>query len=402
MFWKNKKFSGFTRTPNLALLQCFLKVFIHSGDIKKKTPLNQTSIATKKTMPKLVCGFTLVELLVVLSIISFLASIILASMQSARDKAVGAKITEDLRQVKIAAELYYGDKQNYNFSFLDNIDRDILVDNKQPVTRSFDFNLIEKADAQTPAPPACVLFNSIAGNLYAGRYLSNIPIHPRQDYSKNICYKAAKTSDGTIFTAYAETPTTFYVGGSPTYKRVGFVVGDTSVPNLNRIREATNYEYLRNVGSTTLDITNVFEIVDEVIGITKGSAGNSGTSSGSSLGGDSGGGLLTSSCSLGEVLSNGVCVSSCPPGQTAVLGVCSLCPYGQYYNSSIGSCVVGMNNGCGYATYLANGVCMLTGDGCGFDEMGPCVIFPQPIYSCPTGKTFQINGQENTANGTCI
>jgi prepilin-type N-terminal cleavage/methylation domain-containing protein len=56
-------------------------------------------------------GFTLIELLVVISIISLLASVILASMASARQKAVSSKITQGFKQLDTAIALY---KDTYN------------------------------------------------------------------------------------------------------------------------------------------------------------------------------------------------------------------------------------------------------------------------------------------------
>ncbi len=44
-------------------------------------------------------GFTLIELLVVISIISFLSSIVLASLNTARNKAQTAKAKEDMQQI---------------------------------------------------------------------------------------------------------------------------------------------------------------------------------------------------------------------------------------------------------------------------------------------------------------
>lgn len=50
-------------------------------------------------------GFTLIELLVVISIISLLASIVFASLNSARGKARYARVLSDFDQIRTAAEL---------------------------------------------------------------------------------------------------------------------------------------------------------------------------------------------------------------------------------------------------------------------------------------------------------
>jgi len=58
-------------------------------------------------------GFTLIELLVVIAIIGILASVILASLNSARAKARDARRKSDLAQLVRAVELYRNDNANY-------------------------------------------------------------------------------------------------------------------------------------------------------------------------------------------------------------------------------------------------------------------------------------------------
>ncbi len=58
-------------------------------------------------------GFTLIELLVVISIIGLLASIVMASLNSARKKARDARRIADLNQIKLALEMYFDSNRYY-------------------------------------------------------------------------------------------------------------------------------------------------------------------------------------------------------------------------------------------------------------------------------------------------
>ena len=58
-------------------------------------------------------GFTLIELLVVIAIIGILATIVLVSLNTARQKARDVRRIGDLRQVALALEMYYDDSARY-------------------------------------------------------------------------------------------------------------------------------------------------------------------------------------------------------------------------------------------------------------------------------------------------
>ncbi len=52
-------------------------------------------------------GFTLIELLVVIAIIGILSAVVLASLNSARNKGADAAVRSNLNNVRAQAELYY-------------------------------------------------------------------------------------------------------------------------------------------------------------------------------------------------------------------------------------------------------------------------------------------------------
>lgn len=58
-------------------------------------------------------GFTLIELLVVIAIIGILSSVVLASLNSARQKSRDARRLSDVKQLQLSLELYYDANNNY-------------------------------------------------------------------------------------------------------------------------------------------------------------------------------------------------------------------------------------------------------------------------------------------------
>lgn len=58
-------------------------------------------------------GFTLIELLVVIAIIGILSSVVLASLNSAREKGRDARRVSDIKQIQLALELYYDSNGSY-------------------------------------------------------------------------------------------------------------------------------------------------------------------------------------------------------------------------------------------------------------------------------------------------
>lgn len=80
-------------------------------------------------------GFTLIELIVVVTIIGILAGIAIANVKNAQRKAQEAALKDDLREMRSAIDNYYADKQRYPQSLAELKDSHYLRDiPKDPIT----------------------------------------------------------------------------------------------------------------------------------------------------------------------------------------------------------------------------------------------------------------------------
>ena len=114
-------------------------------------------------MKNLKKGFTLIELLVVVAIIGILASVVLASLNSARNKGKDASASASISSVRAAAEIYYTIGSTYNVSATDNVCEDADV-----------AKLLTAAGTQTGGTAVC--------NSAATVYAASVPLLEANKY----------------------------------------------------------------------------------------------------------------------------------------------------------------------------------------------------------------------------
>jgi prepilin-type N-terminal cleavage/methylation domain-containing protein len=104
---------------------------IYTGRVASSSLASRTSknilIMTKRYSLKKNTGFTLIELMVVISIISLLSSIVLANLSTARDKALVAKQQEETHQADIDISLNL-DRDNRTYTLTGDTDNYFTVD----------------------------------------------------------------------------------------------------------------------------------------------------------------------------------------------------------------------------------------------------------------------------------
>jgi general secretion pathway protein G len=97
-------------------------------------------------------GFTLIELIVVVTIIGILAGIAIANVRTAQTKAREAALRDDLRTMRSAIDNFYADKQRYPQSLNELKEQHYLRDiPKDPMTDKAEWEEIQaSADPNDP------------------------------------------------------------------------------------------------------------------------------------------------------------------------------------------------------------------------------------------------------------
>lgn len=131
-------------------------------------------------------GFTLIELMIVVSIIAILAGILIPNFVNARAQAMTAACESNLRSIATAAELYYADQQIYPSS--GDVSASLFTANGTPY-----LNNVPTDPAATTAGAPYTFTNTTSGGT-AGYTIACPGLHANSTLSKLQGYTASSTS----------------------------------------------------------------------------------------------------------------------------------------------------------------------------------------------------------------
>lgn len=231
-------------------------------------------------------GFTLVELLMVMAIVSILATIVLSSLRDAKDRALDAQIKSDLAQVRNALELYANENNfiyppivanNTSVAHIEHSQENYQNNKDVPDSVSLTkkikkYILGEVAFAQSRSSN-CQSFDNL--QTYLSEYIGELPKHPL-DNGEDVCYKYFSLNDGSAASIYTSLITETYDIG--VNKQVGVVLGNTETSALMQLcQENLTATNILN-GNTGAHPYPMFsgsdhcsgEIADEIIGVSSG------------------------------------------------------------------------------------------------------------------------------------
>ncbi len=107
-------------------------------------------------------GFTLIELLVVIAIIGILSSVVLASLNTARDKGRDGAIKSSMQTVRVQSEIYYDDNSS-GYGTAATANGAETACNAGMFTDATIAAAVEDVTSNALANPECILANVVNG-----------------------------------------------------------------------------------------------------------------------------------------------------------------------------------------------------------------------------------------------
>ena len=98
-------------------------------------------------------GFTLIEMIVVVTIIGILAGIAIVHVRYAQQKAVEAALRADLHEIRKAIDDFYADKQRYPSSLSELTPQYLRVIPKDPITNAVDWEEVQDTSSDPNGSP---------------------------------------------------------------------------------------------------------------------------------------------------------------------------------------------------------------------------------------------------------
>jgi len=146
------------------VLTLTLLVYIYMNNIFKKRKITSAAGDFGGRARK---GFTLIELLVVIAIIGILASVVLASLNTARRKSRDARRIADLKQIQLALELFFDSNREYPDTVAGLVSTYIPVEPRDPSSAaSYPYdNVVDSAGASCAIATGACLYYHIGANL---------------------------------------------------------------------------------------------------------------------------------------------------------------------------------------------------------------------------------------------
>lgn len=264
---KNKRFKDIADLEKIEQFLFFSRMIIKTGLAKDEKRADKILIIIAASIES---GFTLIELLVVIAIISLLASVILASLKSAKERAYDVKIKNDITQVRNALELYAG-ANNYVYPPIA-MGTQSIASNQNIGAKVYNLftSLFAKPLYAQSRNTNCAAYDALESVLVP-TYIGEMPKHPLED-GGSTCYKyfSDEYEGASVATVYGSLVTERFTNG--TNKQTGVVLGRTDI-------DALKYICANNDTSTPFplfsadgggDICNASAVVDMVIGVTNG------------------------------------------------------------------------------------------------------------------------------------